>query len=340
LLNVTFRGNKAGTYGGGVYNINLSSTPHLKNVTFNANSAATSGGAIFNDVNSHPLIEDAILWGDGTEVINSLSAATATDSVVQGGCPASTVCTNVGSSDPKLGTLQNNGGFTKTMALGRGSAAIDAGGALTTCAATDQRGVKRPQGEACDIGAYEVKALTFISQGPNDGQVLESGHGSNVGGNLNSTNDVLHVGDDASSRRYRGFLSFNTAALPDGATTVFATVRIRQQTTPTGNPFGSQGSLLADLAKPYFGPSLALAASDFQAAATVSPTGSFSQDSSTYYTVLGISGLNAINKTGTTQFRLRFSHGDSDHQADYLTLYSGDTATASNRPYMIVYYNP
>ena len=35
-----------------------------------------------------------------------------------------------------------------------GSAAIDMGG--TTCPATDQRGITRPQGPACDIGAVEV----------------------------------------------------------------------------------------------------------------------------------------------------------------------------------------
>ena len=40
------------------------------------------------------------------------------------------------------------------MALGAGSPAIDAGND-GTCASTDQRGVIRPQGSHCDIGAYE-----------------------------------------------------------------------------------------------------------------------------------------------------------------------------------------
>ena len=60
--------------------------------------------------------------------------------------------------DPKLGTLQDNGGPTETMALGVGSAAIDQVPATgANCPATDQRGVKRPQpaGGRCDIGAYE-----------------------------------------------------------------------------------------------------------------------------------------------------------------------------------------
>ena len=50
--------------------------------------------------------------------------------------------------------LADNGGPTPTIALVAGSPAIDAGAA--TCVPTDQRGVTRPQGPACDIGAFEV----------------------------------------------------------------------------------------------------------------------------------------------------------------------------------------
>src|SRR5262249_37026509 len=63
--------------------------------------------------------------------------------------------------DPRLGPLAGNGGFAPTMALGRGSAAVNAAGA--TCAGAnygdgvvDARGLARPQGAACDLGAYEV----------------------------------------------------------------------------------------------------------------------------------------------------------------------------------------
>ena len=58
--------------------------------------------------------------------------------------------------------LQSNGGPTQTIALLANSPAVDAvpvasctnmtGAPLTT----DQRGVTRPQGEACDIGAFEL----------------------------------------------------------------------------------------------------------------------------------------------------------------------------------------
>ena len=62
------------------------------------------------------------------------------------------------SSSINLGTLGNNGGSTQTIPLLTGSAAIDAGDDAA-CPATDQRGVTRPQGTACDIGAYEVNSF-------------------------------------------------------------------------------------------------------------------------------------------------------------------------------------
>jgi len=48
----------------------------------------------------------------------------------------------------------DNGGSTQTMALLPGSPAIDAGN-NANCPVADQRGVTRPQGDGCDIGAYE-----------------------------------------------------------------------------------------------------------------------------------------------------------------------------------------
>jgi hypothetical protein len=62
-----------------------------------------------------------------------------------------------------LGPLQDNGGPTQTMALGAGSAAIDAGSETLTPLATtsDQRGVGyfRSIGDAVDIGAFEAQSI-------------------------------------------------------------------------------------------------------------------------------------------------------------------------------------
>lgn len=64
--------------------------------------------------------------------------------------------------NPLLGELQSNGGPTETQALLPGSPAIDAGDDIG-CPATDQRGVLRPAGAACDIGAFEIATPAAIT---------------------------------------------------------------------------------------------------------------------------------------------------------------------------------
>jgi hypothetical protein len=54
-----------------------------------------------------------------------------------------------------LGPLADNGGPTPTHALVPGSPAIDAAPVGPDCPSEDQRGIARPQGAACDIGAFE-----------------------------------------------------------------------------------------------------------------------------------------------------------------------------------------
>jgi CSLREA domain-containing protein len=62
---------------------------------------------------------------------------------------------------PRLGPLADNGGATFTHALLDASPAIDAGSPAapgsggTACEGTDQRGVVRPLGGRCDVGAFE-----------------------------------------------------------------------------------------------------------------------------------------------------------------------------------------
>ena len=185
LMNVTFRGNTATTFGGGMYNLvnnasltnvtfsentategggmfNDDSSPSLTNVTFSGNTATgNAGGAIWNySGDSDPIIKNSIFWGNSTEFDTADGNPVISDSIVAGGCPAGGVCTNVIDADPLLDTLADNGGFTQTMSLGAGSPAIDAGD-NASCATTDQRGVARPQGPHCDIGAYESPDTTI-----------------------------------------------------------------------------------------------------------------------------------------------------------------------------------
>ena len=164
LANITFSGNSA-TDGGGIYYEGGGGT--LVNVTFSGNSAVNNGGGMYNDDGS-PVIRNTILWGNtaafGPQISNFhyVSAwLSLYDSIVQTGCPNDSNCTNVINTDPILGPLGDYGGFTKTHPLLADSSAIDAGND-TTCTASpvnnlDQRGVTRPQGAHCDIGAFELE---------------------------------------------------------------------------------------------------------------------------------------------------------------------------------------
>ena len=75
-------------------------------------------------------------------------------SVTGFGATGDQVGTSASPIDPLLGSLQNNGGTTKTHALLPTSPALDAGDPAN-CPATDQRGMPRPGGGQCDIGAFE-----------------------------------------------------------------------------------------------------------------------------------------------------------------------------------------
>jgi beta-glucanase (GH16 family) len=87
-------------------------------------------------------------FGAGPVAINSLGSNVFTDSS----------CFPVGTdrvvADAGVDVLADNGGPTLTRALLAGSPAIDTANAAV-CPATDQRGVTRPKGAGCDIGAFE-----------------------------------------------------------------------------------------------------------------------------------------------------------------------------------------
>jgi len=66
--------------------------------------------------------------------------------------------------DPALQTLANNGGPTMTAALSPTSPAYNRG-SNSFAPPSDQRGVPRPQGKFCDVGAFEVGHLTIEKSG-------------------------------------------------------------------------------------------------------------------------------------------------------------------------------
>ncbi|MBN1581056.1 MAG: tandem-95 repeat protein, partial [Anaerolineae bacterium] len=64
---------------------------------------------------------------------------------------------NITGSDPNLAALADNGGLTWTRALLAASPAYNAIPAASCTLVVDQRGMARPQGAGCDIGAFEAR---------------------------------------------------------------------------------------------------------------------------------------------------------------------------------------
>jgi uncharacterized repeat protein (TIGR01451 family) len=97
-------------------------------------------------------------------------------------------------ANPMLGPLQDNGGPTFTRALLPGSEALDMGNdgaapgsGFSACEADDQRGVSRPQGTACDIGAFEAQVADLaVTKTVSNAQVVV---GSNVQFTVTVTNN-------------------------------------------------------------------------------------------------------------------------------------------------------
>jgi CSLREA domain-containing protein len=174
VAGTTFSGNHAGAFGGAI----AGNDETVANSTFTANDAGIGGGALFID-GTLSLVNSTVAVNSGygvfkvasgtTTVTNSIlannSPGNCAGGVTDGGgnlqWPTADVSCVGTHGDPRLGSLQYNGGPTPTMGLGAGSAAIDAGQS-SGCLPTDQRGVARPQdgdgdgAAACDIGAYEV----------------------------------------------------------------------------------------------------------------------------------------------------------------------------------------
>ena len=198
----------------------------------------------------------------------------------------------------------------------------------------------------CGGGGGPV-TVTFVSVGSQDGYVNESGENTNVGGTLSSaatTTSALRVGDTAADNQIKAFVSFNTSAIPDTATITSATLRLRRGTVVGTNTFTTHGTCRADIHSSGFGGSTTLAVGDFQAAATATNVATMSNpladlDWSTGN--LNAAGLAAISKTGTTQLRVYLTTDDNDDlSADYVGFFSGENATAANRPELVVTYTP
>jgi hypothetical protein len=152
ITNSTIANNGAKTAGGGLINFNTAS---LTNVTMAQNGAFTGGSGIWND-EVPGTVSVANTAFNNTPAGNDCGGPI--DSLGHNVDP-STTCAS-GPTDfaatPLLAALAFNGGPTRTMAEQNFSPTID-NGDDALCPPFDQRGVARPQGPHCDVGAYERK---------------------------------------------------------------------------------------------------------------------------------------------------------------------------------------
>jgi hypothetical protein len=136
----------------------------LTNSTVSSNTAKEGGGLAVRAMvnNDEASMSNTILAGNtatqGPDWIGAVKSLGHNLVGSDSGCgfipgEGDTMGTKAQPVDPKLGELAVNGGTTATKALLPDSPAIDAVGG--SCLAVDQRGVPRPRGESCDIGAYE-----------------------------------------------------------------------------------------------------------------------------------------------------------------------------------------
>ena len=185
ISNSTFVGNRAeGTSfnanGGALYVVNNPQPFQLTNDTFSSNYAGWTGGAITGDgAVTNSIFANNTAGGitnfqqhcsnelsDGGNNLQFPGRQTDgnyfNDVTCFKGKSAPEQKSDPAFRDPKLQPLADNGGPTKTQAIGPGSPALD-GGKTIAAITSDQRGITRPQGAAYDIGAFELVQRLEVS---------------------------------------------------------------------------------------------------------------------------------------------------------------------------------
>ncbi len=165
VTNSTFYGNTAELFGGGIA-ANADCALTLSHCTFSGNAVIRPdyGGTIttLGVLNyTHTIVANS--HGRDCRLLEGGTVALSVNNLVEDGS-----CSATWDGDPLLGPLADHGGPTHTMALLPGSPALNAGDASTCPAATDQRGVARPQGAGCDLGAYEQELPSASTEAATD----------------------------------------------------------------------------------------------------------------------------------------------------------------------------
>jgi hypothetical protein len=174
LINSTISENMALRPGGGILNGSLSAQIEMIFCTIYGNISRESGGGIWNGVSniaSQLVMRNSIVAGNkapnGPDILGALTSQgynliqNTQDTMFSPNQSHSTDLLEVALPALRVDPLlKDNNGSTQTHALLPGSAAIDRippNDCRIKDISTDQRGVRRPQGAACDIGAYELR---------------------------------------------------------------------------------------------------------------------------------------------------------------------------------------
>jgi chitodextrinase len=197
ISNSTFTNNTAGTNGGGAV-VNFGTTT-LTQSTFSGNTSPY-GANIYNFTGFTLSMSMDIVAG-GLTGTNCAGQAPITDlgyNIDTGSSCGFTATTHsLNNTQPRLDALASNGGSTQTMGLPAGTPAIDAIPSATPgcTGSTDQRGIARPQGNGCDIGAYELVVTTGDAQPPSvpTGLAMTSVTSSSVSLSWNASSDNVGV---------------------------------------------------------------------------------------------------------------------------------------------------
>lgn len=185
LRNVTVSGNRARSTDAGVGGISQNQFAVLYNVTVTNNrgngntESSFRGGGLQTSAGETSVVKNSIIAGnDGgigpDDCVGSLTGDSKYNLIGDTtGCTIpsflNTFKLNV---SPQLAALASNGGPSQTHRLMAGSPAINAGYPFTpggpaadACEGRDQRGVPRPQGGPCDLGAFEVTSNSAFVTG-------------------------------------------------------------------------------------------------------------------------------------------------------------------------------
>jgi hypothetical protein len=183
ITDSTLSGNSAPGGAGFLNYVNATATVTDSTVSDNA------GGGIDNNSGTMTVVDSTVSGNSGGGIDNIIGAMGVAATIVANS-PSGTDCSGTtgdagynldddGSCgflvkndsqsgvNPDLGPLQSNGGPTDTQAPATDSPVLEqvplgtSEGAMTLCPGTDQRGVPRPQGTECDIGAVELAVSTL-----------------------------------------------------------------------------------------------------------------------------------------------------------------------------------